>query len=47
MQAPVQRRFADFMTLLHSLRKPDLAYWDAVEEGTKQTPTVPESPWGS
>jgi hypothetical protein len=38
---------ADFMTLLHSLPTPDTGYWDAVEERTKQTPVVPESPWGS
>src|SRR4029079_5168503 len=38
---------ADFLTLLHSLPKPDPGYWDAVEESTKQTPSVPESPWGS
>jgi hypothetical protein len=37
---------ADLLTLLHSLRKPDLGYWDAVEEITKQTPVVPESPLG-
>ena len=38
---------ADFSTLLHSLPKPDPRYWDAVEQRTKQTPAVPESPWGS
>ena len=38
---------ADFMTLLHSLPKPDTGYWDAVEERTKQMPVVPESPWGT
>ena len=38
---------ADFITLLYSLPKPDPAYWDAVEQGTKETPAVPESPWGS
>jgi hypothetical protein len=37
---------ADFSTLLHSLPKPDPRYWDAVEERTKQTLAVPESPWG-
>src|ERR1041384_5978029 len=36
---------ADFLTLMHSLPKPDPSYWDAVEERTKQTPSVPESPW--
>ncbi len=37
---------ADLLTLLHSLPKPDTGYWDAVEEITKQTPVVPESPLG-
>lgn len=38
---------ADFLTLLHSLPKPDPGYWDAVEDRTKQTPALPESPWDS
>jgi hypothetical protein len=38
---------ADFLTLLHSLPKPDPGYWDAVEKSTKQPPTVPKSPWDS
>jgi hypothetical protein len=38
---------ADFAALLHSLPKPDPGYWDLVKERTKQTPAVPESPWGS
>ena len=38
---------ADFLTLLHSLPKPDSRFWDAVEDRTKQMPAVPESPWGS
>jgi antitoxin (DNA-binding transcriptional repressor) of toxin-antitoxin stability system len=38
---------ADFLNLLHSLPKPDPGYWDAVEDRTKQTPAVPESPWDS
>jgi hypothetical protein len=38
---------ADFLTLLHSLPKPDPGYWDAVEDRTKQTPAIPESPWDS
>lgn len=44
-----QRRFTgpDFLTLLHSLPKPDPGYWNAVEDTTKQASTVPESPWGS
>jgi hypothetical protein len=36
---------ADFLTLLQSLPKPDPGYWDAVEDVTRQTPNVPESPW--
>jgi antitoxin (DNA-binding transcriptional repressor) of toxin-antitoxin stability system len=36
---------ADFLTLLHSLPKPDPGFWDAVQDATKQEPTVPESPW--
>jgi antitoxin (DNA-binding transcriptional repressor) of toxin-antitoxin stability system len=38
---PLRFTGADFLTLLHSLPKPDPGYWDAVEERTKQTPTVP------
>lgn len=38
---------ADFLTLLQSLPKPDSRFWDEVEDRTKQTPAVPESPWGS
>jgi antitoxin (DNA-binding transcriptional repressor) of toxin-antitoxin stability system len=45
--APPRFTGADFLTLLHSLPKPDLGYWDAVEDRTKQTPAVPESPWDS
>jgi antitoxin (DNA-binding transcriptional repressor) of toxin-antitoxin stability system len=44
---PLRFTGADFLALLHSLPKPDPGYWDAVEERTKQTPAVPESPWGS
>jgi hypothetical protein len=40
---PLRFTGADLMTLLHSLLKPDPGYWDAVEDSTKQTPTVPES----
>ena len=36
---------ADFLTLLHSLPKPDPGFWDAVDDSTKQEPSVPESPW--
>jgi len=44
---PLHFTGADFLTLLHSLPKPDRGYWDAVEKSTKQAPTVPESLWGS
>ncbi len=44
---PLRFTGVDFLTLLHSLPKPDPSYWDAVGDTTKQTPTVPESPWGS
>jgi len=43
---PLRFTSIDFLTLLHSLPKPDPAYWDAGEDRTKQTPAVPESPWG-
>jgi antitoxin (DNA-binding transcriptional repressor) of toxin-antitoxin stability system len=44
---PLRFTGADFLTLLHSLPKPDPGYWDAVADKTKQTPAVPASPWGS
>lgn len=44
---PLHFTGADFLTLLHSLPKSDPGYWDAVEKSTKQTPAVPQSPWGS
>jgi hypothetical protein len=44
---PLRFTGADFLTLLHSLPKPDPGYWDAVEDRTKQTPAVPELPLGS
>lgn len=44
---PLRFTGVDFLTLLHSLPKPDAGYWDAVEELAKQTAAVPESPWGS
>jgi hypothetical protein len=44
---PLRFTGADFLALLHSLPKPDLGYWNAVEETTKQTPSVPASPWES
>ena len=36
---------ADLATLLRSLPKPDPAFWDTVEETTKQYFDLPESPW--
>ena len=44
---PLRFTGADFLTLLHSLPKPDPGYWDAVEKSTQQTPAVPQSPWES
>lgn len=44
---PLKFTGADFLTLLHSLPKPDPGFWDAVNDATKQRPTVPESPWES
>ncbi len=35
----------DLLALLDSLPKPDLAFWDVVEEATRQAPRVPDSPW--
>jgi len=35
---------ADFLTLVHSLPKPDPRFWDAVKEATRQKLTVPKSP---
>ena len=34
---------ADFLTLVRSLPQPDLHFWDAVKEATRQKPTVPKS----
>lgn len=36
---------ADLIALLDSLPHPDAAYWEAVEDATRQKPMVPESPW--
>jgi len=44
---PLRFTGVDFLTLLHSLPKPDPKYWDAVEKSTQQTPAVPQSPWES
>lgn len=42
---PMRFTGADFLALLHSLPKPDPAFWNAVEKATRQEPAVPESPW--
>ena len=42
---PLRFTGTDFLTLLHSLPKPDPGFSDAVEETTRQEPAVPESPW--
>jgi len=42
---PMRFTGADFLTLLHSLPKPDSTFWNAVEKATRQEPAVPESPW--
>ena len=42
---PMRFTGADFLTLLHSLPKPDPGFWNAVEKATRQEPAVPESPW--
>jgi antitoxin (DNA-binding transcriptional repressor) of toxin-antitoxin stability system len=44
---PLRFTGVGFLTLLHSLPKPDPGYWDAVEKATKQASSVPRSPWGS
>lgn len=36
---------ADIVALLRSLPKPDAAFWDAVEDATKQYSKLPKSPW--
>lgn len=42
---PARFNGADFLALLHSVPRPDPAYWDAVKEATRQEPRVPESRW--
>jgi len=42
---PLRFTGADFLSLLHSLPKPDRGFWDAVAKTTKQKLKVPESPW--
>jgi len=36
---------ADLFALLRSLPKPDAGFWDAVEQGARQQPAVPDSLW--
>jgi hypothetical protein len=38
---------ADFLTLVHSLPKPDPRFSNAVKKATRQKPAIPESPWES
>ena len=42
---PLRFTGADFLTLLHSLPKPDPGYWQAVEKASKQKSIVLDSPW--
>lgn len=42
---PLRFTGADLLVLLRSLPKPDAAFWDAVEEATRQETGVPASPW--
>jgi antitoxin (DNA-binding transcriptional repressor) of toxin-antitoxin stability system len=42
---PMRFTGADFLALLHSLPRPDPAFWNAVDKATRQAPTVPETPW--
>jgi len=43
---PLRFTGSDLLGLLRSLPKPDRAFWDAVEEATRQPPSVPKAPWG-
>jgi hypothetical protein len=38
---------ADFLTLVHSLPKPDPRFWSAVKKATKQKLAIPKSSWES
>lgn len=42
---PLRFTGTDFLALLDSLPKPDPAFWDTVEDATRQAHTVPESRW--
>jgi antitoxin (DNA-binding transcriptional repressor) of toxin-antitoxin stability system len=42
---PLSCTGADIAALLQSLPKPDAAFWDSVEEATKQYSELPRSPW--
>jgi antitoxin (DNA-binding transcriptional repressor) of toxin-antitoxin stability system len=40
-----QFTLADLARLLKTLPRPDDAFFDDVEEATRNEPTIPESPW--
>ena len=42
---PMRFTGGDVLNLLHTLPKPDAGFWDAVDNATRQAPTVPKSPW--
>ncbi|HKA54350.1 MAG TPA: hypothetical protein VKJ47_11880 [Candidatus Binatia bacterium] len=42
---PTRCTGTDLAALLRSLPKPDAAFWDAVEEATRQYSEMPKSPW--
>ena len=42
---PMRFTGGDVLNLLHTLPKPDAGFWGALEDATRQAPTVPESPW--
>ena len=42
---PLSCTGTDMVALLRSLPKPDAAFWDAVEDATKQYSQLAKSPW--
>lgn len=42
---PSQCTGADLVALLRSLPKPEAAFWDTVEDITRQDSELPQSPW--
>ena len=42
---PIRFTGGDVLNLLHTLPKPDAGFWDALDNATRQAPTVPKSPW--